>query len=52
MRGCFGAGTRYFSVPGCTSYGFFRTSISRLICTAAASVSETARGTIGVEQQQ
>ncbi len=32
MRGCFGAGTRYFSVPGCTSYGFFNTSISRLIC--------------------
>ena len=32
MRGCFGAGTRYFSVPGCTSYGFFKTSINRLIC--------------------
>ena len=41
MRGCFGAGTRYFSVCGCTSNGFFRTSISRLIC-AATSVDKSA----------
>ena len=33
MRGCLGAGIRNASVPGCSSNGFFKTSINRLTCT-------------------
>ena len=49
MRGCFGAGTRNASVSGCSSYGFFRTSINRLTC---ASMIEKPPVSVHVDKQR